>query len=63
MLYLEHVDIFMLMYNLSEYNDHYSMTSGSLWDYFRDDVNDDPNENNSADNLEQTTIRQQDVIF
>ena len=53
----------MLMYNLSEYNDHYSMTSGSLWDYFRDDVNDDPNENNSADNLEQTTIRQQEVIF
>ena len=29
-------DIVKLMYNLSEY-DHYSMTSGSLWHYYRDE--------------------------
>ena len=29
------------MYNLTEYSDAYSKTSGSLWQYFRDDPNDD----------------------
>ena len=29
-------DIFMLMYNLLEYIDNYSMTSGSLLNYYRD---------------------------
>ena len=28
------------MYNLIEYSDCYSKTSGSLWQYFRDDPND-----------------------
>ena len=27
----EDLDIFMSMYNLLEYSDNYSMTSGSLW--------------------------------
>ena len=40
----------MPMYNVLEYSDNYSMTSGSLWNYYRDDVNDDPNENNIARN-------------
>ena len=40
----------MPMYNLLEYSDNYSMTSGSLWNYYRDDVNDDANENNVARN-------------
>ena len=30
----------MLMYNLLEYSDKYSMMSGSLWNYSRDDMND-----------------------
>ena len=28
----------------------YSMTSGSLWTYYRDEVNDDENENDNANN-------------
>ena len=28
----------MPMYNLLEHNDNYSMTSGRLWNYYRDDV-------------------------
>ena len=35
------IDVVMSMYNLIEYSDNYSKTSGSLWQYYRDD----PNEN------------------
>ena len=35
----------MSMYNLVEYSDSYSMTSGSLRNYYRDERNDDANEN------------------
>ena len=38
----------MLMYNLLEYSDNYSMTSESLWNYYRDEVKDDENENDNA---------------
>ena len=34
------IDIVMPMYNLIEYSDNYSKTSGSLWQYYRDDPND-----------------------
>ena len=34
------VDIVMPMYNLIEYSDNYSKTSGSLWQYYKDDPND-----------------------
>ena len=37
-------DIVMLMYNLIEYSDNYAKTSGSLWQYYRDEPN-----NNLAD--------------
>ena len=30
----------MPIYNLLEYNDNYSMILGSLWNYYRDEVND-----------------------
>ena len=30
----------MPMYNLIQYSDNYSKTSGSLWQYHRDDPND-----------------------
>ena len=35
------IDIVMSMYNLIEYSDNYAKTSGSLWQYYRDE----PNEN------------------
>ena len=34
------IDIVMPMYNLVEYSDNYSKTSGSLWQYYKDDLND-----------------------
>ena len=34
------IDIVMPMYNLIEYNDNYSKTSGSFWQYYKDDPND-----------------------
>ena len=37
----EDIDIVMPMYNLLEYSDNYSMTSRSLWNYYRDEINDD----------------------
>ena len=40
----------MLMHNLLEYSYKYSMTSKSLWNYYRDEVNDDENENDNANN-------------
>ena len=42
----EDLDIVMPMYNLLEYSDNYSKTSGSLWNDYRDGVNDSANENN-----------------
>ena len=35
------IDIVMAMYNLIEYSDNYAKTSGSLWQYFRDEPDDD----------------------
>ena len=35
------LDIAMLMYKLLEYSDNYSMASESLWNYYRDEVDDD----------------------
>ena len=34
------IDIVMPMYNLIEYSDNYSKTSGGLWQYYKDDLND-----------------------
>ena len=34
----------MPMHNLLESSGNYSMTSGSLWNYYRDEMNDDANE-------------------
>ena len=33
------MDVAMPMYNLTEYSDDYSKTSGSLWKYYKDDPN------------------------
>ena len=35
---VNHIYIAMLMYNLIEYSDNYSDTSGSLWQFKRDEV-------------------------
>ena len=43
----EDLDIAMSMYNLLEYSDNYSLTSGNLWNYCRDEVNEDANEINT----------------
>ena len=40
----------MSMYNLSEYSDSYPVTSGSLWNYWRDEVINDANKNNDGSN-------------
>ena len=40
----EDLCIFMSMYNLLVNSDNYSMTSESLWNYYRHEVNDDANE-------------------
>ena len=34
------IDVVMPMYNLIEYSDSYSKTSGILWQYYKDDPND-----------------------
>ena len=37
----------MPMYNLLEYSKNYSKTSGSLWNYYMDELTDDTNYNNN----------------
>ena len=34
------INVVMPMYNLTEYSDNYSKTSGSLWQYYKDEPND-----------------------
>ena len=42
----EDLDIVMPMYNLLKYSKNYSKTSGSLWNYYRDELTDETNDNN-----------------
>ena len=44
----EDFDIVMLVKYLLEYGDNYSIKSGMLRKYYRDEVNDDANENNDS---------------
>ena len=37
----------MPMYNLIEYSDNYSKTSGSLWQYYKDNLNDNMTQSES----------------
>ena len=41
----EDPEIVIPMYNLLAYSDNYSMTSGCSWNYYKDEVNDDEDEN------------------
>ena len=47
---VEDLDTVISMYNLLECTDNYSVTSGILWNYYRDEINGDANENNAAHN-------------
>ena len=42
------IDIVMPMYNLIEYSDNYAKASGSLWQYFRDEPDDDLEDSESS---------------
>ena len=42
----EDFDIVMPMYNLLEYSKNYSRASTSLWNYYRDELTDETNDNN-----------------
>ena len=53
----EDLDIVILMYNLLEHSDNYSVTSGSFWNYYRDEVNGDANENNTGSNYSINNIK------
>ena len=44
------LNIFMSRYNLLEYSKNYRKTIGSLYNYYRDELNDDANLNNFANN-------------
>ena len=43
---VEDLEIVMPMYNLLEYSKNYSKTSASLWNYYRDELTDETNDNN-----------------
>ena len=55
----EDLDVVMAIDNLLKYSDNYSMTWGSLWSYYRDEVIDSANEmddnNNKINSEEKTT--------
>ena len=42
------IDIIMPMYNLIEYSGNYSKTSGSMWQYYKDDPNDNLTDSESS---------------
>ena len=42
----EDLDIVMPMYNLLEYNRNYSKTSASFWNYYKDELTNETNDNN-----------------
>ena len=46
----EDLDIVKPMFNLLEYSNNYSVTTRSLWNYHRDKMINDANENNEARN-------------
>ena len=46
--FAEDLDIVLLMFKLLECSENYSVTLGSLWNYYREKVNVDANENNAT---------------
>ena len=43
----EDLDVVMALYNLLEYSKNQRQATGSLWNYYRDELSDDTNDNNS----------------
>ena len=50
------LDLVIRMYNLLEYSDNYSLTSGNLWNYYEDQINDNAIENNALNNINNKKI-------
>ena len=61
----EDLDIVMPKYDMLEYGENYSMTSGSLSNYYRDEINGDENETNKLRNRinNNKTIRSKSFEF
>ena len=51
------LDAVMLLYNLIEYSGCYTKTSGGLWQYHKDDLNDNTTDSESFKFKERTTRR------
>ena len=49
------IDIVMPMYNLIEYSDNYAKTTGSLWQYFRDEPLDDDDDIENSESFKSKT--------
>ena len=48
----EDLDVVMPMYNLLEYSKNYRKTTGSLYNYYRDELNDEyPNDDDDSNNI------------
>ena len=52
---VQDIIIVMLMYNLIEYSDNYSKTSGSLWWYYKDELNDNTGNSKSFKSIVKIT--------
>ena len=48
---VENLDAVMSMYNLLEYSKNYRKTTGSLWNYYRDETHNPPTANYNADHI------------
>ena len=51
----EDLDIVVPIYNLLEYSQNYSMTSGSLWNYYRDETDDVDNDTSDGKSFNYNT--------
>ena len=49
------IDIVMYMYNLIEYSNNYSKTSGSLWQYYKDEPHDNLSDSESFKSIVKIT--------
>ena len=47
----EDLDVVMPMYNLLEYSKNYKKTTGSLWNYYRDEPNSDTDDNETIHSI------------
>ena len=55
----EDLDVLMLMYNLLEYSKNYSKTTGSFWNYYRDEPNSGVNNNTNYSKIKNLLITKQ----